>query len=147
MDAAQALVLEELRGHRARLVVGDDELTVVVEVEPVDDAADADLVEPGLELELEADRPDRRRVLELEVAADELLGVGVEELPLGVGLSSRPVNSGSRGEVGPGAVEVRERGVEGALAARDGPSAARARGARACPCWPAADGGSGSRWM
>ena len=36
---ASRLQLVALAGHRAGLVVGDDELAVVVELEPVDDAA------------------------------------------------------------------------------------------------------------
>ena len=82
VDAAELALLVVLAGHLAGLVVGDDQAAVGVELEPVDDAAEAEVADRGLELELDADGRDGGRVLELEVAADELLGV-VEERGLG----------------------------------------------------------------
>ena len=85
VDAPQPALLEGLARHLARLVVGDDQLAVVVELEAVDDAAERERADVRLELELEPDGPHAGGVLELEVAAHELLGVG-EEGHLVVGL-------------------------------------------------------------
>ena len=65
-------------GARAGLVVGDDQLAVGVELEPVDDAAEADAVDLGLEPQLEADGLDRGGVFEPEVVAHEVGRLGEE---------------------------------------------------------------------
>ena len=51
-------------GRAAGLVVGDDELAVLVELEPVDDAAETEAADLDGELQLETDRVDGRRVFE-----------------------------------------------------------------------------------
>ena len=56
VDAAEPALLVALGRRPARLVVGDDELAVGVELEPVDDAAQAQVADARLEHELEADR-------------------------------------------------------------------------------------------
>ena len=72
VDAAEALLLRSARRAPAGLVVGDDELAVVVELEAVDDAAEARRV--PISASSLSSRPMGvivRRVLELEVAAHE----------------------------------------------------------------------------
>ena len=104
---ARRLISYRSLGTDAGLVVGDDELAVGVELEPVDDAAQLHAADGGGEPELEPDRHDRGGVLELEVLADEHLGLGVELLPL----VERELELGEVGvgrEVGAGAVEVGE---------------------------------------
>ena len=137
VDAAQALRLPELARDRAGLVVGDDELAVLVELEPVDHAAEAHPAEVGFELELQPDRPHRAGVFEREVALDEQHRVGVELRPLLVG-EHEVGEIGVGGELDPGAVEV-ERARRRACARRVGDrAAARAPGAPACPWWSSA---------
>ena len=58
------------------LVVGDDDPAVVVELEPVDDAAQREGADLDGEEQLGADDPHRVGILELEVVADQLTGVG-----------------------------------------------------------------------
>ncbi len=142
VHTAQALRLPELRGHRAGLVVGDDELAVLVELEAVDDAAQPRAPEIGLELQLQPDGPDRARILELEVLADERLGVGVELRPLRLGeLEVGEVGVGRELDAGRG----RDRRARRRASARrpGGRAGARARGARACPSWSTARGAPG----
>ena len=82
-----------------------------------------DITVLGVELRVSAETADGVVIrgiidrLELEVPAQELLGVGVELLPLGVGeLELRELGVGR--ELGPGALEVGERGIERALGRR-----------------------------
>ena len=117
VHAGQALRLPELRRHRAGLVVGDHELAVLVELEAVDDAAQPGAAEVGFELQLQADRADGARVLQLEVLADQRLGVGVELRPFLVG-EHEVGEVGVRGELDAGAREIGQRGVERALVGR-----------------------------
>src|SRR3546814_18538099 len=91
--AGQPLLLLALAGGPARLVVGDHQLAISVELEAVDDAAQADTADLGLELQLDADRRDGGGVLEVEVLADQPLGVGKEG---GVGRGSEPQRSEER---------------------------------------------------
>jgi hypothetical protein len=70
------------RRAQAGLVVGDDELAVGVELEAVDDPADDHtVVGLGAHAQLDTEHRDAARVFELEVAAEEHLGVGVERWP------------------------------------------------------------------
>ena len=71
MDTAEALLLPVDGGGPAGLVVGDDELAVVVELEPVDDAPQCEVADRGLEPQLQPDGADRARVLHREVALDQ----------------------------------------------------------------------------
>ena len=90
-------------------------------------------------------RRDRARVFELEVPADELLGVGVELLPLLVG-ELEPGELRVGGELGPGAVEVGERGVDRAVGPGP-PHQVLEREVHERALAAGADGGSGSRSM
>ena len=58
MHAGQAPLLVVARRGAAGLVVGDDEPAVGVELEPVDDAAQAEVADLCLEAELETDLAD-----------------------------------------------------------------------------------------
>ena len=143
VDAGEALGLPELRRHRAGLVVGDHELAVLVELEPVDDAAQPGAAEVGLELELEADGVHRARVLELEVLAHQRLGVGVELGPLLVG----EVEVGEVGvgrELDPGLRRGRRARRRSCARRPGGRGGARAPGARACPWWSTARAARGA---
>ena len=122
-------------GARAGLVVGDDQLAVVVELEPVDDAAQPDAVDLGLELQLEPDGPDRRRVLELEVVRDQLGGVG-EERGLVVVVERRGRRTRGRRAARRRPRRGRPSAASGVRSAGGSRTGARARGAPACPWWP-----------
>ena len=118
VDTGHALLLPALARLAAGLVVGDHELAVGVELEAVDDPADDDAVGGlGGHAQLDAEHRDRARVLDLEVAPEQHLGVGVERRPLVLGeleLGELGVGrelAGSPGEVG-------ERGVDRALGRR-----------------------------
>ena len=102
-------------GHRAGLVVGDDELAVLVELEPVDHAAQAHPAEVGFELELQADRPHRAGVFELEVALRRATPASASNCAHSSSVSDEVGEIGVGGELDPGAVEVDQRGVERAL--------------------------------
>src|SRR5207244_10264391 len=117
VDAPQPALLEGLARHLSRLVVGDDELAVVVELEAGEGAAERQRADVRLELELEPDGPDAGGVLELEVAPHELLGVG-EEGHLVVGLEREVGEVGLVAQllVGPG--EAGQRDLERALLRR-----------------------------
>ena len=145
--AGHALLFPALAGLATGLVVGDHELTVGVELEPVDDPADDHAVGGlGGDAQLDTEHGDVARVFHLEVAAEEHLGVGVERRPLLVG-----------------ELELGELGVGGELLGRPGrgrasaASIVRSAGGRHIRCWSArctsvpllagADGGSGSRSM
>ena len=95
VDAAQAPLLVARRRRPAGLVVGDDELAVGVQLEPVDDAAQVQAADLDLEPQLEADGVDRGRVLQVEVLLDQRLGVGEERRP-------RPRRRARAGRVGVG---------------------------------------------
>ncbi len=71
VDAAEALLLAVDRRGAAGLVVGDDQLAVVVELEPVDDAPQRELADRGLEPQLQPDGAHRTRVLHREVPIDQ----------------------------------------------------------------------------
>ncbi len=137
VHAGQALGLPQLRRHRAGLVVGDHELAVLVELEPVDDAAQARAAEVGFELQLEADGADRAGILELEVLADQRFGVGVEVCPFLLG-EHEVGEVGVGGELDACRGEVGERGVDRAFVGRaveeelEGPVHERALGGPRC---------------
>src|SRR3546814_14157732 len=62
--AGQPLLLLALAGGPARLVVGDHQLAISVELEAVDDAPQADTAALDLALPPDAERPDGGGVLE-----------------------------------------------------------------------------------
>ena len=95
VHAVESPLLVALDGRLAGLVVGDHELAVGVELEAVDDAPQRDPADRGLQPQLEADRVDTGGVLQLEVAAQQGLGLGEEVPPRPSGDRLRPVNSGS----------------------------------------------------
>ena len=69
VHAGEALLLVVARRGAAGLVVGDDQLTVGVELEPVDDAAQRQFADLGLQPQLEPDLADRAWGLPSEVLA------------------------------------------------------------------------------
>ena len=81
MHAAQLGLLVGLAGRPASLVVDHDQLTVRPEVEPVDDAPQSERAQVGFEHELQADGADLVRVLQFEIVADKLGGIGDEGRP------------------------------------------------------------------
>jgi hypothetical protein len=114
VHARQALALVLGRRGRPRLVVGHHQLAVGVELEPVDDASQADAVDLGLDPQLEPDGPHGRGVLEAEVVADQIGRLGVEP---GRGLVVEPEGD-ELGVVAEGVrcvVEAGERGLGRAL--------------------------------
>ena len=115
MDAPQPALLVVDARRAARFVIGDDQLALGAELEAVDDAPQAQVADLGLELELEADGVDGGRVLELEVVAQETLGVG-GEVGLLLGGELEPGVLGVGAELGPGLVEAGESGDQRALA-------------------------------
>ena len=118
VDAGHALLFPAFAGLAAGLVVGDHELTVGIELEPVDDAADDDTVGGlGGDAQLDAEHRDLARVFHLEVAAEEHLGVGVERRPLLFGeLELGELRVG--GELLGGPREVEQRVLDRALGRR-----------------------------
>ena len=80
LHAAEAAELLLLGRNPARLVVGDHELAVGVELEPVDDAPQPKVAERCLEHELQPDGVERRRVLDGEIAVEHGGRIGKEGL-------------------------------------------------------------------
>src|SRR5690606_23054996 len=115
VHARQPLAFVLRRGGGTGLVIGDDQLAVRVELEPVDDAPQADAVDLGLDLELEPDAAYGGGVFEPEVVADQIGRLRVERGGLAVGQAQLDV-VGIVSQLDRRLVEAGERRVERALA-------------------------------
>ncbi len=100
------------------LVVGDDQLAVVVELEPVDDAAQREVADRRLEPQLEPDRPHAARIFERHVVGGELAALGEEPLG-GFASSSSSVKSGWTRVLGDRSVDAAVERVRRALGGRE----------------------------
>src|SRR4051812_6421166 len=118
VHATEPSLLVLLRRGPARLVVGDHEAPVRIELEPVDDADQAQTLDLDLEPQLDADRVDGGGVLEDERVAHEALRLVEERLARFV----VEAELGVLGELAEGVRrrgQARERGREGALGRRE----------------------------
>ena len=78
MHAGQALLLVVHRRCAARLVVGDDQLAIGVELQAVDDAVQRQRVDLCREAQFEPDLANGGGILHAEVVADQLVTLALE---------------------------------------------------------------------
>lgn len=110
-------VLVPLRRGAAGLVVGDDQLAIGIELQPVDDAAQPQVADAGLEHQFDADGMDLARILELEVSPHQGAGL-VEEGGLGFGIEAETDELGVVAELGRGLLEAALGGAKRPLGGR-----------------------------
>ncbi len=114
MHPVQPGLLELGRRRPAGLVVDDHQLAVLVDVEPVDDAAQHHVADLCLEPQLHTHGADCVGVLDAEVVLEEHLGVG-SELPGLVDVEGQSDELGVVLDVFPGQFERFEAGLDRSL--------------------------------